>query len=156
MTMVARRVVEELLSRLPTPIALVIAEELAREIAEGVSEGLKVETIVLEKRDFTFTGEVELFRFEGRGLLRELVVLTDSPDFSFTLMADSRVLYNDSFKALRFISELFEDLDVLETDGVYAVRVARVSFLKGLQVILKSQGQVKVLRALALFDTLPS
>ena len=156
MTMVARRAVEELLSRLPTPIALVIAEELAREIAEGVSESFKVETIVLEKRDFTFTGEVELFRLQGRGLLRELVVLTDSPDFSFTLTVDGRVLYNDDFRALKFISELFEDLDVLEANGAYAVRAARVSFLEGLQVILKSRGQVKVLRALALFDTLPS
>lgn len=156
MTVLSRRVTEELLSRLPTPIALVIAEELAREIAEGVVEGLKVETNVLEKRDFTFTGEVELFRLQGRGLLRELVVLTDSPDFSFTLTADGRVLYNDDFRALKFISELFEDLDVLEANGAYAVRAARVSFLEGLQVILKSQRQVKVLRALALFDTLPS
>jgi hypothetical protein len=154
-TVLSRRVAEELLSRLPTPIALVIAEELAREIAEGVSENLKVETHVLEKRDFTFTGEVELFRLDGRGLLRELVVLTDSPDFSFTLVVDGRVLYNDDFRALRFISELFEDLDVFETDGAYTVRVARVSFLKGLQAILKSQGRVKVFRALALFDTIP-
>jgi len=151
-----RRVAEELLSRLPTPIALVIAEELAREVAEGVSESLKVETRVLEKRDLTFTGEVELFKLEGRGLLRELVVLTDSPDFGFTLAADGRVLYNDSFRALSFISELFEDLDVFETDGTHAVRVARVSFLKGLQVVLRAQGQVRVLRALALFDALPS
>ena len=156
MTVVARRVAEELLSRLPTPIALVIAEELAREIAEGVSETFKVETSVLERRDFTFTGEVELFSLDGRGLLRELVVLTDSPDFDFTLLADGRVLYSDSFRALKFISELFEDLDVFEADGAYAVRVAKVSFLKGLQVVLRARGQVKVLRALALFDTLPS
>jgi hypothetical protein len=154
--MVARRTVEELLARLPTPIALVIAEELAREVAEGVSESLKVETNVLEKRDFTFTGEVELFRLEGRGLLRELVVLTDSTDFNFTLTVDGRVLYNDDFRALKFVSELFEDLDVLETNGAYAVRVAKVSFLKDLQVVLKAKEQVRVLRALALFDTLPS
>jgi hypothetical protein len=152
-SIVARRAVEELLSRLPTPLALVIAEELAREIAEGVTEGFKVETHVLERRDFTFTGEVELFSLDGRGFLRELVVLTDSPEFDFTLLADGRVLYNDGFKALRFISELFEDLDVFEMDGAHAVRVARVSFLNGLRVVLRSREQVKILRALVLADT---
>jgi len=145
--------VEELLERLPIPLAIIIAEE----IREGVTEKLKdlkafeaTKSVVV--KDKLVDRLFEFLTVEGRGRIRELTLVLDKPDFEIYVEADGRAVINHSFSELSQLSEVMEEVDALQTNGYYVFRISNISFLSNCKVILKPQKPVTVKNGLALYN----
>jgi hypothetical protein len=148
------RVVEELLERLPLPLALILAEE----IREGVEEALRelrgaeaTRSIVL--RDRALEGVFELLSLSGRGRIRELLLVSTSPDFNLYVELDGLELVNHSFRELEEVSEVLEEVDAFERNGYYVVRLRGLGFRDKCLVVVKPHGRLVLKHAFALYDT---
>jgi len=144
--------IKKFLERLPLPLALVFVEE----IKNAVEEHLKDLKIRSQTRSFVLKDQVvdKVFSFlslEGRGKIRELVLISDSPSFNIYIEVDGRSLINHSFNDLAKISELMEDIDVV-TNDYYVVRVANISFLNKASVVINPQTKIVLKQAFVLYD----
>lgn len=148
----SENIIEEIAKRLPLPLAIVISEEIARELSEAVMKQAKLATKMVTLVEKVFTGELEILRVKGRGTVRELIIITDSPNYVFHTMIDDRVAYNHSYDELLKLSDLMEDLDVITENSNYILRVSKISFINEFRCVLKSTQPVKLSKAVALYD----
>lgn len=146
--------IREIIQHLPLPLAILVAEEIAREVSKGISQTLitkittKIHTIV----DKEFSGEFEIISVKGRGTIRELIIITNSPNYVFHTMVDNLVVFNNPYEELSKISPLVEDLDIVQEDNNYILRIAKINFINEFRCVVKSSQSVKIIKALVLYD----
>lgn len=146
----------DLLRELPVPLAIIVAEEL-REGVEKVLRALgkPLSTYVVDHRMLGLSGSRTMLDLSGRGTLRELLIIADSPDLLVALEVDSRQIVNHRLTELMEVSDLLENIDVFERNGSYVFRISSVHFLNRLRNILvplTPSAQATVKRYFALYD----
>ena len=141
------------MEKLPIPIGLVIAEELK----EGVEKALK--TVKREEatrahviRNQLVEGVFTFLSLTGRGRVRELLLMFDSPDVGLYVECDGRPLINHDFKELQDLSEVMEEIDAFERDSSYVFRVSNVSFLSGFTCVVKPKKRVLIKQGMTIYD----
>ena len=129
---------EELVERLPLPIGLVIAEEIKSGIEEALKDvGVREVTHTHTVREVLVDRIYNFISLKGRGNVRELILTFDSTDFDLYIESDGRTIINHSFNKLMEISDVMEEIDAFEKNGVYVFRISKISFLNSLNVYVK-------------------
>jgi len=146
----------DLLRELPVPLAIIIAEELREGVEEALGKLRKpLSTYVVDHKMLRLSGSRKMLDLSGRGTLRELLIITDSPDLLVALEADDRQVVNHRLSELAEVSDLLENIDVFERDGSYVFRISSVHFLTRLRNVLAPitpTAQATVKRYFALYD----
>jgi hypothetical protein len=145
------RDVEELIERLPVPVALIIADELRSALEERVGVA-KEATYTVSFRSRVVETEFTLLDVRGRGRVREAVLLADSPDFDVYVEVDGRSIFSHSFAELQSISEVMEGVDAFDRDGEYVFRFSDLSFLNRFLYVIRPRGRVTLKHALVLYN----
>jgi hypothetical protein len=144
---------EELLRRLPTPLAIILAEELREGVEEALRELRGAEaTRSVALRDREVEGVFELLSLSGRGRVRELLLVSTSPDFDLYVEVDGLELVNHSFRELEEVSEVLEEVDAFERNGHYVVRLRNLGFREKCLVVVRPRGRLVLKHAFALYD----
>ena len=144
---------EELLKRLPIPLVLIFAEELSSRL-EGVFEGVRVREVTKSVivRDLSIDKLYDFINLLGVGRVRELVLITDLPDFELHVEVDGRLLIRHSFDELSSISQVMEEVDAFEKDGAYVVRLSNIRFTNNCKVYVLPRKRITIKQGLTLYD----
>jgi len=145
------RSLNEFISELPLPIALIIADEIRSGVEEKIGIPREV-TQTVSYRDKVVETTFTLIDVTGTGKVRELVLLTDKPDFDMYVEIDSRAVINHSFTELQDVSEAMEEVDAFDRDGEYVVRFTNLSFLNRFLALIKPRGRITLKQALVLYN----
>jgi hypothetical protein len=143
----------ELLKELPIPLAIIVAEELREGVEEALAKLRKpISTYVVEHKMLSLIGSKTLLDLVGRGTLRELLIISDSPNLLVMVEADGRPIINHRLSELMEVTELLENIDVFERNGTHVLRISSVYFLNKLRNVLVSPITTTVRRYFAIYD----
>ncbi len=135
--------------------SLILAEEIARARATQVLQGgreerrARVETRL--QQSIQVDGRQLVLLLEEPGLLKELAIISNTPDFSVQVYADGEPILDGSFKYLESISPAIPSVAAVQNNGYSIVSVADVEFREKLEVYITARGAMidvhhKVLR----------
>jgi hypothetical protein len=123
-----------------TAIGVVMAEEIARKLSSTTAKPRETRVIrITDAVSDTVLSE------DGSGKLIELVVISDSREYSVSIAIDNATVMDGSFDWYQSISQYMDWIDAFEDDGSFVLRVADLSFSSSLKISLKtsSTGSVK-------------
>lgn len=144
--------VRELLRELPIPLAIIIAEEIRGAVEEIIGGVGRWATRSITLKDVTIERVTEVLSVEGRGKVREAVVVADSPDFAVYVETDGRVVLDFTFPNLQKLSEVMVNVDAIDRDGEYLLRLSDISFLSSCTLRLRPLGRVTLKHVLVIYD----
>ena len=145
--------VDELLDQLPLPIVIIIAEELREAIKNSLREA-RVEEATESRiiRDRVIDSVFELLNISGSGKIRELMLITDSPEFNIYVELDNKPIINHSFTELQQLSEIMEEIDAFEKNGLFVFRATNLYFTEKCKVIVKPAIKITIKHGFILFN----
>jgi len=145
--------VDELLGQLPLPIAIIIAEELREAVKEGLRETrVKEATESRIIRDRVVDGVFEFLNISGSGRIRELMLITDNPQFNIYVELDNKPTINHSFTELQQLSEVMEEIDAFEKNGLFVFRATNLYFTEKCYVVVKPIIKITIKHGFILFN----
>ena len=152
---VSDELIEQILSKFPLPIALIIAEEI-RSAVEDRLEGLKAAeaTRSVIVRDQAIDGVYTLLSLTGKGRVREAVLILDKPDVDIYVEADGRALINHSFAELQEVSDVMEEVDAFDKNGYYVIRLTNISFLSNCYIHVRPRKPLTIKQGLVLYNVI--
>jgi len=123
-----------------TAIAVVMAEEIARKLSSTATKPR--ETRVIRITDAVSDTAISE---DGSGKLIELVVISDSREYSVSIAIDNATVIDGSFEWYQSVSQYMDWIDAFEDNGSFVLRVTDLSFSSNLKISLKitSQGNVR-------------
>lgn len=152
---VSDELIEQILSKFPLPIALIIAEEIKSAVEDRL-EGLKVaeatRSVII--RDKVIDGVYTLLSITGKGRVREAVLILDKPDADIYVEADGRALINHSFAELQEVSDVMEEVDAFDKNGYYVIRLTNISFLNNCYIYVKPLKPLTIKQGLVLYNVI--
>lgn len=121
-------------------IGVVMAEEIARKLSSTTTKPRETRVIrITDAVSDTVLSE------DGSGKLIEMVVISDSREYSVSIAIDNATVMDGSFDWYQSISQYMDWIDAFEDNGSFVLRVADLSFSSSLKISLKtsSTGSVK-------------
>lgn len=125
---------------------------MAEIIGEKLAEALKIQapkisipqisipqpsTRVIDLRDMLVSSDLTLLDVSVGGRLHELVLCSNSSNYSIRIMTDGIVRLDRSFRELQSISPYLESIDALEDNGRFILYIKDYSWLNSAHAILK-------------------
>jgi len=123
-----------------TAISVVMAEEIARKLLSTTSKPR--ETRVIRIADAVSDTAISE---DGSGKLIELVVISDSREYSVSITIDNATVMDGSFDWYQSVSQYTDWIDAFEDNGSFVLRITDLSFSSSIKISLKitSQGSIK-------------
>ena len=112
----------------PIPWALVLAEEIANQLKEQIKFPRPVTTRPIRYRNLHIEGEFEFFKHEGSGEIRELVIVSPSPNFELVVFIDGLPVVNGKYSELEEESQDYSFLTAIQRNSDYHVSVSGLNF----------------------------
>jgi hypothetical protein len=154
---------------LKTALALAIAEENARIVAERLAGKIQVQVSpspptaskTVKLRDINLPKT--LIDEAGCGVLRELVIRSESSNYVLTVYVDGFPLYNNSYSWFQEVSQVVEGIDAFHDDesNLYVLRLSNIHFTENLKIIaepltsmLSTPSTIKLSDMLCILDKL--
>ncbi len=129
---------------------LIISEELLRDRDLKVKEKLRTE--ILDLSSVIVNKSRKFLNLRGRGTLREIMLISDSPDFRVVIGVDGRECINKTFSELQEVSTYLNSIDAFEDDGKYVFHVSGISFRKSLSFEVYTIQSIRFEKVYAVFD----
>jgi hypothetical protein len=119
---------------------VVAAEENARLVAKELAKGVQVEvkptppasSKVVKLKDILLPET--LVDERGTGHMKEFVVKSTSKDYVLEVYVDGSKLYYDDFTWFQNMSQVLEEVDAFEEDGVYVLRLSNIHYTNSLEI----------------------
>ncbi|MEM3484790.1 MAG: hypothetical protein QXI12_04140 [Candidatus Methanomethyliaceae archaeon] len=136
------------LASLGVPIGLVIAEEFAREVAQSQKRRI---TNIVDRRDLLVNYSFMIFDSKTEGQLKELIIVSPSPDFSLSIVSDGVIRVNRSYAEL----ERFDTKSITAFKNEYdeyVVGVEGFSWITGCTAVLRVSSPTQMRSIFAVYD----
>lgn len=139
------------------PIALVLAEEIGREIGEVVAERLprprEAVTKTFRAKSVLVDFELDILNVRCGGRLRELLVVSPSPDFRFVFVADGVARLDGDFAEFMAISEGLTSLSAFQSaEGKYVFHLKGVRWLSEAMCFVRVRQPIRFDHVFAMWD----
>lgn len=116
----------------PSVLQVILLDEVCGRLEEISEKENRLKTVLnsylVERRNITVDGEDTIIDREGYGVLQELMLKADSPDFQVYVYSNMDPLVYGSYTRYAGISPQVEEVDAFEVDGVYVFRVSDIDF----------------------------
>ena len=128
-------------------VGIVAAEETAREISKRLAGRVAVQ--VERAKPVSRVKTIEGFKVpgtlideEGAGTLKELLIKSDSPNYTLYLFIDGNPVYNHSWSWFNENSQEIEEISAFRTeDGIYVLHLYDLKFSRSLLVKVNGASQ---------------
>ena len=144
-------------ARLKLPLAIVVAEEVARELADAFAARLprptRAATKVFKRRDVEVAHALEVLNVRRPGRLRELLVVSPTPKFGVTLLADGFARLDAGYEELAEVGRLLEGVAAFQdVEGRYVLHVKNVGWLREALCAVTVAERIKLHNVFAMWD----
>jgi len=134
--------IEKKFRRLPWAIVFAeeMAEKLKRELREEISHMIPHRMLItqppIDLKDYTIYGQMILLDYKGKGLLREVSIVSPSKEFEVAVYIDGAPYIRGTYEELERISMNIIALGAYPQDGKYNVNIKNFWFRHSARVIL--------------------
>lgn len=126
---------------------LEVIEELADELARRIPKPREARTHTINIMEKTLTGTLDLIKSDAGGKLEELVIISESPDFTVMIETDGAVRIEGPYKKFEEISPYSEVIDAYVNDaGKYVLRFRNIAWLRSFRAFINSPKPMKLTR----------
>ena len=143
-------IINEIISKLPLPLSLVLFEEFVKELKEVKLPEIKEITKSIILRNVFISGTYKMLEVTGKGKIREAIIIINKPTINIYIEIDDREVINHSYDELSKISGYVEGIDAFQSNEDYIIRIANLSFIKKALIFLKANVLLK--HGLVLYD----
>ena len=81
---------------------------------------------------------------KGAGVLKEIVIVTDSSDYYLTVMVDGRIKYDRSWTWFNTYSDYIADISCFDNDGTYILILLNIEYSKSLKIRARGDAAVQM------------
>jgi len=131
----------------PSVIQIVLLDELCGRLEEISEKENRLKTVLnahlVDRRNITVDGEEPIIDKRGYGVLQELMLKAESPDFQVYVYSNIDPIIYGSYNRYTGISPQVEEVDAFEVDGVYVFRVSDIDFEERLIVKVRTEEPVR-------------
>jgi len=143
--LLAKEIVEETLTSMSGRI-----EEKIEELANRFD----VKTEILDLTTSIKNRFHNFLRLRGRGVIHEILLISDKPDYRIRIVADERELINKTFSELQEISIYSNTIDAFEDSGKYIFQTTNIRFLRNFEFGVITYDEVNFHKVYSLYDVL--
>ena len=138
-------------------LELIASKQVAKEIAKPITVEVLPEVKLKPEQPIggtittpmTISKVNKLIHQTGSGILEEIKIATDSPDYRIGIWVDDEYLYKDTYSNLQTVAPYYEGIDAYEEDGTYYLALINIPFTYLLEVWLEPTGTSITLNHLA-------
>lgn len=121
--------------------SIIQAELIGKKIA-GI-RGILGETVVREKpktteiyaqKDLILEGNTVFVDIEGYGRVHEILLMTDSKEYSLYVLVDEKEIYNDTYSHLSEMSRFLNEVGTRTSGRYYILSIVDIPFMSSLYI----------------------
>lgn len=128
---------------------LVILDEIER-LSKSIYKKPSISTSRILLENYELEDVYELLNIKSSGVIKELLIVANSNNYSVHIEADGKTVISDSFTDLNFISNYSNTIDAYVSNGKYIVSLTNIHFSE--KILISIKGNTTLTKLMLLYE----